>query len=158
MNKIIVVDIDGTMTIVGNRLRFLDDDSLTKKEKYKNFYGACDEDEPKWHIVDLVNLLAMKFHIVFITGRHDSSLVREKTFQWLKAYCKFPVTHENLMMRPEGNDRHDIKVKPELLTTWLRKNDRKESEIEFFLEDRNSMVDKWRDLGYTVLQVAEGDF
>ena len=26
------------------------------------------------------------------------------------------------------------------------------------LEDRNSMVKKWRELGYTCLQVAEDDF
>jgi hypothetical protein len=31
-------------------------------------------------------------------------------------------------------------------------------EIAFVLEDRNSMVKKWRELGLTCLQVAEGDF
>ena len=32
------------------------------------------------------------------------------------------------------------------------------SDVAFILEDRDSMVKKWRDLGLTCLQVAYGDF
>ena len=30
--------------------------------------------------------------------------------------------------------------------------------IQMVFEDRNSMVKKWREMGLTVAQVAEGDF
>lgn len=30
--------------------------------------------------------------------------------------------------------------------------------VAFILEDRNSMVKKWRELGFKCLQVADGDF
>jgi hypothetical protein len=57
-------------------------------------------------------------------------------------------------MRKNDDHRHDTEVKPEL----LRENGIGLETIAFVLEDRNSMVKKWRDLGLICLQVAEGDF
>jgi hypothetical protein len=59
-----------------------------------------------------------------------------------------------ILMRPDGDKRHDTEVKPEMLNKFgVDLN-----EIAFVLEDRNSMVAKWRELGLKCLQVADGDF
>lgn len=52
----------------------------------------------------------------------------------------------------EGWD--DTMVKPELLAQMNITPDR----VYCILEDRDSMVAKWRELGYRCLQVAEGKF
>ena len=57
-------------------------------------------------------------------------------------------------MRKDVDFRHDTIVKPEL----LEKEGIKLEDIAFVLEDRNSMVAKWREMGLICLQVAEGDF
>ena len=59
-----------------------------------------------------------------------------------------------LLMRKDVDFRHDTIVKPEL----LEKEGIKLEDIAFVLEDRNSMVVKWREMGLICLQVAEGDF
>ena len=56
-----------------------------------------------------------------------------------------------LRMRKIGDHRPDTIIKPHLIESI---RDR----VELILEDRNSMVAKYRELGYTCLQVAEGDF
>lgn len=57
-------------------------------------------------------------------------------------------------MRPDNDHRHDTEIKPML----LKRAGIKMKSIDFVLEDRNSMVQKWRELGLRCLQVAEGDF
>lgn len=56
--------------------------------------------------------------------------------------------------RPDGDHRHDTEVKPELLANAGVGP----KEVLCILEDRDSMVAKWRELGYRCLQVAEGKF
>jgi len=151
MNKyIVLVDIDGTISKVGDRLRYLSQ----KPKDWDSFYEACDEDEPIDEVIRLVNNLAQNranYQIVFCTGRRES--VRNKTLKWMSKYYiggQDPI----LLMRKNGDKRHDTISKPEL----IKESDIKLSDIAFVLEDRNSMVTKWRELGLICLQVADGDF
>lgn len=59
-----------------------------------------------------------------------------------------------ILMRKNKDYRHDTEVKPELLKNRGITPD----DVAFILEDRNVMVQKWRELGFTCLQVAEGNF
>jgi hypothetical protein len=61
-------------------------------------------------------------------------------------------------MRKEGDFRPDDVVKPELLNDFLEKSKLNKDVILMVFEDRNIMVKKWREMGLTVAQVAEGDF
>jgi len=143
---IIIVDIDGTVSRVGDRVKYLSE----KPVNWDAFYDACFEDEPIIPIIRLVHLLAKDYEIVFLTGRRES--VRDITVKWLNNY--FHNREYHLLMRPNGDHRHDTEIKPEL----LRKANISLRSIELIIEDRNSMVKKWRELGLTCLQPAEGDF
>ena len=146
--NIVVVDIDGTIAKVGDRLKYLQQE----KKDWDAFYEHCDEDEP---IEDMCRLVKdfhdLGYQIVFCTGRRES--VREKTQEWLiwnvKAVCE-----RELLMRKDGDWRHDTEVKPELLA----KARLTPENVYLILEDRDSMVAKWRELGYRCLQVSEGKF
>ncbi len=140
----IVFDIDGTLSIVGDRLKYL---QLSAPD-WDAFYNACGEDkcnEPIWAVY---HAMRQKHRIIFVTGRRESC--RRDTVRWMKdnmIHCP----PASLFMRKDGDKRHDTEVKPELIESL------KDSILMIF-EDRSSMVHKWRELGYTCLQVAEGNF
>jgi hypothetical protein len=143
--EIVVVDIDGTIARVGDRLKYLQ----TTPPDYDKFYASCFDDEPIQEIVDLVDNLQFKYKIVYCTGRREE--VREATENWLKNQG---LVVDKVLMRPNKDHRHDTLVKPEQLSNagiLLQ-------EIAFVLEDRDTMVAKWRGLGLKCLQVNYGDF
>ena len=146
--NIVVVDIDGTIAKVGDRLKYLQQE----KKDWDAFYEHCDEDEPIKDIIELIELMQIhEYNIVFCTGRRES--VRKKTEYWLfkNIWC---LREYKLLMRKDGDWRHDTEVKPEL----LQKAGITPEDVYFILEDRDSMVAKWRELGYRCLQVADGKF
>lgn len=154
MKNIVIVDIDGTMSKVGDRLKYLQQ----SPKDWDAFYEACDQDEPNIDICRLVDTLdSYPYELYFCTGRREST--RTKTIDWIRknvfvvnvAECWLS---DHLLMRNDGDYRHDTIVKPELLEAHGISVD----SVAFILEDRSSMVKKWRKLGFTCLQVAEGDF
>ena len=146
--NIIVVDIDGTIAKVGDRLKYLQQE----KKDWDAFYEHCDEDEPIKDIIELVELMQIhEYNIVFCTGRRES--VRKKTENWLfkNIWC---LREYKLLMRKDNDYRPDTEVKPELLANAGITPD----DVWFILEDRDSVVVKLRSLGFRVLQVADGKF
>lgn len=140
----VVVDIDGTISIVGDRLKFL------KDKDWESFYMAAMEDKPNWPVIYTVKALKNAgCTILFVTGRRESS--RSLTLKWMNKYLGWMPKGHELLMRPDGDYRHDTILKPELVRGFL-------DEIYLIFEDRNSMVKKWRELGMTVFHVADGDF
>lgn len=150
----IVVDVDGTITIVGDRLKYLEQ----SPKGWDKFYESCFDDDPQKDIVTLVQLLIDSGRqILFCTGRRESC--RTDTIKWLVKHFEFgQFTPVHLAMRPNDSKEHDTIIKPRIMSEFLASRHLPNSEVEFILEDRNSMVKKWRELGYRCLQVQEGDF
>lgn len=148
MKNVVIVDIDGTISKVGERLKYL----KQEPKDWGSFYNDCFDDEPIPEMIRLVDTLCHKYSLVFCTGRRSS--VRDKTILWIQKYFPEYFYTQALLMRPNGDMRHDTEVKPELLEVAGYTPDN----VAFILEDRTSMVKKWRELGFTCLQVAEGDF
>jgi len=139
----VVFDIDGTLTIIGDRLQEL------ILNDWDSFYARCYEDvlnEPVANI--LLSLADADFNVIYVTGRRESC--RADTLAWLKDNG-LPHDSSKLYMRKNGDYRHDTEVKVELVEPFIE-------HITMVFEDRDSMVKKWRELGLTCLQVADGDF
>jgi hypothetical protein len=144
VKRIVIVDIDGTIAKVGDRIKYLH----ATPPDYDKFYEACFDDEPIQEIIDLVKNLYKNYTIKFCTGRRES--VRDVTETWLLQHSLFG----ELLMRADRDYRHDSVVKPSL----LREAGIQLENIAFVLDDRDSMVKKWRELGLKCLQVDYGDF
>ena len=157
MSKIVVCDIDGTISKVGDRIKYLEQ----SPKDWDAFYDACEEDKPIENVLRLIESITWEglYIPVFCTGRRESC--RKDTTQWLEDYaCCLAFADESgrLIMRKDDDFRSDTIVKKELLDNYLSDNGYTKDDVAFILEDRSSVVKMWRDAGYTCLQVAEGDF
>ena len=141
---IIVFDIDGTLSKVGDRVKCLEQ----TPPNWDEFYDRCDEDEPCWPVINTYQALLDNGHdMILLTGRREST--RQKTANWLLkngVHC-----YSTLLMRRDGDYRHDTIIKPEILSIFNIRPD-------LVFEDRSSMVKMWRENGITCFQVAEGEF
>lgn len=137
----VIFDIDGTLALMDGR------------SPYE--WQRVDEDLPNRDIVKIHNVIydtfleAVKGLVFVVSGRDE--ICREKTEYWL---AKHDISYDFLFMRPEGDTRKDTVVKEEIYKKYI---EGKYNVIAVF-DDRKSVVQTWRELGLTCLQVAEGDF
>lgn len=145
--RVIIVDIDGTVADCTHRLHYIEGTN----RNYKAFYDELNFDSPIWHIIRLVRQLAKnpEYLIYFVTGRPDTH--REETLEWLSMVGIIP---DELHMRSGGDYRKDFIVKQEILNRIREKG----KLVEFAIDDRQSVVDMWRKNDVPCLQVAPGDF
>ena len=141
--RIIIVDLDGTLSDYGHRVH------LYKDKDYDAFNKAGIGDKPIENICNIVRRLHdEETEIVIMTARDETC--RKDTSKWLRLN---DVPCDKLIMRPIGDNSSDPICKLKLFKENFNNKD-----IWFVLEDRNSVVEMWRDEGLTCLQVAPGDF
>ena len=157
--KSIFVDIDGTIADISHRVHHItsrDDTIATKTTDWDAFYEAISEDKPIQPTIDIVRALWKKgYQIILITGRDAER--RNLTILWL---LEHKVPWDVLLMRPIGDHRPDVKIKRE----WLKKM--QDGELTFqgaavpkiVIEDRQKVIDMWREEGLIALQCDVGDF
>ncbi|MFI6939942.1 AAA family ATPase [Streptomyces sp. NPDC050418] len=135
--KAVLVDIDGTVAVMNGRGPF--DETRVH------------EDLPNRPVIDVVRAMhAAGNRIVFLSGRTDGC--HEATVAWLKEQVNVPF--DGPFMRPSGDSRKDSVVKVELFDAHVRDV----YDVVCVLDDRTQVVQAWRAIGLTVLQVAEGNF
>jgi len=143
--KAIIVDIDGTLSDVDHRLHLIKD---PQKKDYDKFYSKLGDDEPKGDIIELVNCLSKCYYTILLTGRPNE--YRKKTVDWLD---KFGVHYDILFMRPTDDYRPDNVLKKEIYEERIKPH----FEVLVVLDDRTRVVDMWREIGLTALQVDYWD-
>lgn len=87
--------------------------------------------------------------IIILSGRNGES--EPETKKWL--HDKGIQYHE-LHMRKPGDSRKDSIVKEEMFNEFIKDK----YNVIFIVDDRKQVVDTWRSLGITCLQVAPGEF
>lgn len=132
----IIVDVDGTVALMGDRSPY--------------DYALVSEDKPNGPVIEAVRAAWHDgYEIIFMSGREDSC--RDATLEWLGTHVSVP---GDLHMRATGDQRKDAIVKRELFDTHVRD----QYHVRYVLDDRDQVVNMWRDLGLTCLQVAPGAF
>lgn len=136
--KAFLVDIDGTLAHM------------------KDYRGPFEwhnvhKDDVDEVISDIVmyHATASGHQVVVMSGRDESC--RDLTSDWLLEHDIF---YDHLFMRPAGDMRPDNLIKAELFDAYVRDN----FDVQFVLDDRDQVVEMWRRMGLTCLQVAPGDF
>lgn len=129
-------DLDGTLALLNGR------DPYDASE--------AEYDLPNYPVIDALHRYQEDGGKVIITsGRSDK--YEKETIAWLE---KVNIKPDLLIMRKEGDVRKDSVVKKEMFIGHIYGK----FNVEFVMDDRQQVVDGWRDLGLTVLQVADGRF
>jgi hypothetical protein len=142
---IYIFDIDGTLSDASHRLHFIQ----KEPKDWTGFFSAAVDDQPIWEVITVARALHAAHEIVLVTGRSES--IRALTRQWL---IKYRVPFSLLLMRKEGDHREDYVVKAELLEDSMFLG----GKIGGAFEDRQQVVDMYREKGIKTFQVAKGDF
>lgn len=152
--KAVVFDIDGTLS--DSRAR----DHLARSKDWDGFHALMMEDPPHGDAATLARWLSARedVEIIGCTGR--SEVYRHQTTSWLRQN-KIPL--DKVLMRPRFDFRPDVEVKPELLRDWHRSTDPAtnmtvQQRVAFILDDRDKMVEAWRELGFNCWQVRHGGY
>ena len=140
LSNVIICDLDGTLCLLNGR----------------NPYDAstCDQ--------DLINLPVYKtlvsFYergyvskIIFVSGRKDEYVEPTTIFLHRHFHDTFSYT---LHMRKTDDNRKDCIVKKEIYENFIKDK----YNVLFVMDDRNQVVNMWREQGLTCFQVAEGNF
>jgi predicted kinase len=134
----IICDIDGTASHKTDRNWFE--------------YDKVINDEPDFAVRNIVNAFYDKgYKVLFVSGREGTAVCKELTSKWLR---EKGFKYHDLYMRKEGDFRRDSIVKQEIYEQHIKDN----YVVEFVLDDRNQVCEKWRELGLKCLQVQLGDF
>ena len=156
MKNTVIFDLDGTLALIEKR-RIKAGKSADVKETKKMDWDVFHDpsnihlDEPNIPVIKMVQLFAEDgFNIVIFSGRSDKT--EHTTRSWLS---RNRVPFHKLVMRPHKtmNFIPDEILKKDMLDKHADIND-----IFMVVDDRQKVVDMWRDLGLTVFQVADGDF
>jgi phosphoglycolate phosphatase-like HAD superfamily hydrolase len=144
--RAVIFDVDGTLCDVRGGIRLTPKGEFDWKEFERNMpYYPPNE----WCVRMAQIYYQMGFVVYVVTARQGKH--EEKTKKWL---AKYHVPYDFLCMRKTGDVRPDNIVKKEILDTQLPKKEL----IEFVVDDRESVVQMWRDEGLTVLQCNSHDF
>lgn len=135
--KAIICDLDGTLCLMNGRSPF---DA-----------SRCSEDLPNITVVNMVkNYHQLEYKIILASGREDT--FKPQTIFWLEQHG---ITYDMLIMRTAGDFRKDAIIKKEFFIKYIEGN----YYVELVLDDRNQVVDLWRnDLQLPCFQVFYGDF
>lgn len=131
--KAIIVDIDGTLALMQGRKPF---DWSRVKEDYCNKI-----------IKKIVN--SYTGSVIIFSGR--DGICKQDTIDWLHDN---EIKYNYLFMRDIGNNEKDSIIKRRM----FEQNIRGKYFVEYVLDDRNQVVEMWRNMGLVCLQVADGDF
>lgn len=143
--KIVVVDLDGTLCNSAHR------DHLAIAKQWDEFHSKLGEDNP-WpdvkQMIELLDIDLFNFTVVGLTGRNER--YRNATNKWLDLHG---IRLDDLIMRPDNDYTPDHELKPAMLGA-VYPPDR----IWFILEDRDKVVEAWRNLGYRCWQTNPGGY
>ena len=146
--KIVIFDLDGTLALIDKRRAISTKDN--GKMDWGKFFNPknIDLDVPNKDVIKMADLLSNNHRIWILSGRSD--VTYQATLDWLN---KHDIWFDHLVMRPQN---HLYLPDNDLKQMWLDSIGK--DNVAMVFDDRQQVVDMWRDNGLTTFQVAKGDF
>lgn len=137
LQRAVIFDIDGTLAL---------------NEGYRTWYeySKVIDDKLSEEVHNAYKFYKKEGYVIIIcSGREDDG--RSETIKWLE---KHDINFDLLLMRESKDYRKDSIVKHEIYMNHIHNT----YYVEVVYDDRNQVVDMWRELGLKCFQVAQGDY
>ena len=150
-----IFDLDGTLALNEHRV------PLIESEGWDAFFAACYKDEPNKPVINtMIELWIADNRIEIWSGRDDA--VKDMTINWLQKHVSdkdgnllWEEMGIELKMRPHGDFTPDDELKKQ----WLDELTAQErARLTAVFDDRDKVVQMWRENGVCCAQVAPGAF
>lgn len=143
MNKdTVVIDLDGTLSDGTGRYHLV----KGKHRDYEAFHAKLGEDPVNPPIAALMRAMVLTHTVVCVSAR--PAKYREATIAWLEKNSLARDFHALFLLRQENDNTPD----QELKRAWLHAYGKER--VLFTVDDRQKVVDMWREEGITCLQCA----
>ena len=146
IKKTIIFDVDGTIADVEHRRHFVNGNN-----DWDSFRKETVNDTPVQWVCDIAKrFIAQGDEVAFFSARNESErdITEKQISDWIGD------GHKGVFLRPDGDFTPDDVFKSELADKFIDMG----GKIDLIFDDRQKVVDMWRDKGFTVVQVADGDF
>lgn len=126
-----------------------------QKPDWPAFFRACVLDEPVWPVINTMIALARQGADIWIWSGRSAEVMNE-TRTWLQRFVPSDELEEiELCMRREGDFTPDEQLK----AFWYDSlNEYDQRRLVAIFDDRQKVVNMWREKGIACFQVAPGDF
>ena len=153
MSKTIIFDLDGTLALIDDRRKW--STKPNGKLDWDKFFDPnnISMDKPNVPVIKVAQMFKQNgFRIIILSGRLNTT--KDATRKWLNDN---DVPFDILKMRPDNNQ---FKFMPDddLKQNWLDSLFSNKDDIFAVFDDRQKVVDMWREIGLTCMQVAPGNF
>jgi len=153
MNKQnIICDLDGTLADLTHRLHHIKGD----KKDWDAFHAECVNDKPHDDVIEIVDTFRLgscgcaypSKDLYILSGRNEA--VRDETVRWLEEHVSGVEDWDiQLRMRKANDRRPDTEVKRDM----VRELGLTPDNTLCVFDDRQCVVDMWREMGFRCLQV-----
>ena len=147
--KVVIFDVDGTIADCEHRRKYVD--GTLGYTDWKKFRAETRFDTPVEWVCDIAKrFITQGDDVAFFSARNESERVitEQQISKWIGD------GHKGLFLRPNDSYEPDEVFKANLADKFEELG----GKIDLVFDDRNKVVDMWRNRGTTVVQVAEGDF
>ena len=145
----IVFDVDGTIANCDHRRVHI----TNGNNDWDSFRDQTVNDTPIQDVCDIArDHVANGDNVMFVSARNNAQ--RDITLQQINDWIG--IDDPILFMRPDGDFRPDNVFKRDILE-FLRQDDILGGNPDIVYDDRNQVVDMWRDNGVNCIQVVDRD-
>lgn len=150
MKNTIIVDMDGTLSDATHRAELA-------QQGYWDFFHEASIDDPICNEVAEFCKMASDngYELIILTGRNEK--FREITKEWL-VFKSVRSYFDEILMRPDNDFSKDVDMKIALLEGHFGSKEKVLENVLFCLDDRDGVVEGFRDYGLACWQVKQGDY
>lgn len=127
---------------------FADKSKVKFKPDYEAFNNSLEKDIPNKYVAEICRALYKQYAIYICTGRPEK--FRERTEDWL---VENNIPYNQIWMRPDNNSESDAVIKKRMLDSIQGT-----CNVIAVFDDREKVVNMWRENGILCCQVAKGEY
>lgn len=143
------MDLDGTLCDCSHRVHW------AQAKQWEQFHAGIQEDKPHNEAMEFLRAIAPTHEILVCTGRDERH--RAATERWLTEQGIAPLIH-CVLMRPDNDRSSDHELKVKMVVDHFGGASEAQASVLLVLDDRDKVVEAWRNAGFRCWQVSVGNY